>query len=117
MQYMLLFTETEADFAKREDPAEAPAYWAAWNAYCKLAGESGAMVSGAALQPASTATTVRIRDGKQTVHDGPFAESKELAAGFFILDLPDLDAAIEWAAKCPAAASSSVEIRPVLPKG
>jgi hypothetical protein len=115
MHYMLLFTETEADFAKRDDPAEAPAYWGAWSAYCKSVEEAGIIVSGEGLQPPSTATTVRIRDGKQTVHDGPFAESKEMAAGFFVLDLPDLDAAIQWAGKCPSALSASVEIRPVLP--
>ena len=111
---MLLFTESAADFAKRNDPAEAPAYWGAWSAYCNTLAESGIMVSGAGLQPPETATTVRIRDGKRTLHDGPYAEAKEMLGGFFVIEVPDLDAALDWAARAPCAHTGSVEIRPIL---
>jgi hypothetical protein len=115
MQYMIVFTEEPAQFAKREDPAEAPAYWAAWGAYVGALQASGVVVSGAGLQPPSTATTVRLREGKRHVQDGPFADSKEQLAGFFVIDVPDLDAALEWAARSPSASYASVEVRPVLP--
>lgn len=69
---------------------------------------------GQALQPSSTATSLRIRGGKRQVQDGPFADSKEQLGGFFIIDVPDLDAALEWAARCPSASTGGVEVRPVL---
>lgn len=115
MQYMLLFTESAADFALRNDPDKAPACWGAWTAYVDALAGSGIMVSGAGLQPPETATTVRIRDGKRQVHDGPYAESKEMLAGFFVVEVPDLDAALEWAARAPCASYASTEVRPVLP--
>ena len=115
MQYLLLFTESAEDFAKRVDPEQAPAYWAAWAAYAGTVAQSGVMVSGNGLQPPETATTVRIRDGKRQVHDGPFAESKEMLAGYFLIDVPDLDAALEWAARAPSSSYASTEIRPVMP--
>jgi len=115
MESMLLFTESSADFAQRIDPEKAPAYWGAWSAYAGAVAQSGVMVSGAGLQPPDTATTVRIRDGKRQVHDGPYAESKELLGGFFVINVPDLDAALEWAARAPSASYGSTEVRPVLP--
>ncbi len=60
------------------------------------------------------ATTVRLRDGRRQVQDGPYADSKEQLGGYFILDVPDLDVALDWAARCPAAPGGSVEIRPVM---
>jgi hypothetical protein len=115
MEYMLIFTETAAEFAQRENPEQAPAYWAGWSAYCEEVAKSGIMVSGAGLQPPSSATTVRVRDGKRQVHDGPYAESKEMLGGFFVINTPDLDAALEWAARSPSATCGSVEVRPCLP--
>jgi len=115
MKYMLIFKETEADFALRDDPEKAPAYWGAWSAYCGALASSGVMQSGEGLQPPSTATTVRIRDGKRQVHDGPYSESKEMLGGFFVIEVPDLDAALEWAARSPSASYGSTEVRPVLP--
>lgn len=115
MEYMLIFTEPQAEIAKRNDPEQAPAYWGAWSAYCNTLVESGIMVSGAGLQPPETATTVRIRDGKRILHDGPFAESKEMLGGFFVINVPDLDTALEWAARSPSSVSGSTEVRPVLP--
>jgi hypothetical protein len=115
MQYMLLFTESPADFARRDHPEEAPAYWGAWSAYCDAVAKAGIMVSGAGLQPPATATTVRVRDSRRHVQDGPYAEAKEMLGGFFVIEAPDLDAALEWAARSPSAGYGSVEVRPVLP--
>ena len=75
---------------------------------------SGEMVSGDALEGVETATTVRVRDGKRTSTDGPFAETKEVLAGYYLVDVPDLDRAIELAAMIPDAKFGAVEVRPVL---
>jgi hypothetical protein len=76
--------------------------------------QKGVLVAGDGLYPTPTATTVRVRDGERNVTDGPFAETKEQLGGFYVLDVKDLDDAIEWAAKIPTAQFGSVEIRPVL---
>jgi hypothetical protein len=76
--------------------------------------EKGVLVAGEGLYPTQTATTVRVRDGERDVTDGPFAETKEALGGFYVLDVKDLDEAIEWAAKIPGAQSGSIEIRPVM---
>lgn len=78
---------------------------------------AGAATGGEALQPSATATTVRVRDGERLVTDGPFAEAREQLGGFYLLDVPDLDAALEWAAKCPGARYGAVEVRPVMDVG
>lgn len=115
MQYMILCFETEDDFAKRQNPETAPDYWAAWGAYAAALAQSGAMVSGAGLEATHASTTVRLRDGKRHVQDGPYADTKEQLGGFFIVEAPDLDTALEWAARSPSAVTASVEVRPVLP--
>jgi hypothetical protein len=115
MQYMLLFTETEADFAKRNHPEEAGAYWGGWSAYIGALREAGVIVNGDGLQGPHTATTVRVRDGKRSVEDGPFADTKEQLGGYFVIEVPDLDTALDWAARAPSASCGSVEVRPVLP--
>jgi hypothetical protein len=76
--------------------------------------DKGVLVAGEGLYPTQTATTVRVRDAERSVTDGPFAETKEQLGGFYVLDVKDLDEAIEWAAKIPGAQVGSVEIRPVL---
>ena len=78
-------------------------------------GKRRVIVKGDGLQGPNTATTVRIRDGKRIVQDGPFADTKEQLGGYFVIEVPDLDAALEWAARAPSAACASVEVRPVLP--
>ncbi len=113
MKYAILIHEPKSDFDKREGP-EAPEYWAGWQAYTEAIRESGVMTGGAALQPPETATTVRISDGVREVQDGPFADSKEQFGGFYLIDVDSLDEAVEWAARCPASATGSVEVRPVL---
>lgn len=116
MHYMIAFAEPATEFAKRTDPDHSGPYWGAWNAYIGALGAAGVIVSGNGLQPPATATTISIRDGRRHVHDGPFADSKEQLAGYFIIDVPDLDAAIEWAARSPATSVGYTEIRPVMPR-
>lgn len=115
MHYMIAFNEPADDFAKRQDPDAAGPYWGAWNAYIGAMGQAGVIVSGNGLDVPETASTVRMRNGQREVHDGPFADTKEQLAGYLIIDVPDLDAALEWAAKSPAASTGSVEVRPVMP--
>ena len=115
MQYAVLVYETPAELAAREDPVRASAYWAAYTAYSQALVAAGVAAGGAGLQPPASATTVRLREGKRRVQDGPFADTKELLGGLFMIDVPDLSAALEWAARCPSAATGSVEVRPMLP--
>jgi hypothetical protein len=84
-------------------------------AYDKGLRESGRCIASEALEPVATATTVRVRDGKVSVSDGPFAETKEQLAGFYLIEASDLDEAIELAAKIPPACVGSVEVRPIRP--
>ncbi len=115
MQYMMIFSETREDFETGRGGPGKEAYWGAWNAFIGAMFASGIVKYGDGLEPPETGTTIRIRDGKRLVQDGPFADTKEMLGGYFIIDVPDLDTAIEWAAKSPSASTGSVEIRPVLP--
>lgn len=115
MQYVILAQESQVDFDMRTDPVQAEGYWAAWAGYVSALRESGVMTAGAGLQPPATATTLRLRGGSTQVQDGPFADVKEHLGGVFVIDVPDLDAAIVWAARCPSAERGSVEVRPVIP--
>jgi hypothetical protein len=113
MRYVMLIYETPADFESRE-PSEGEPYAAAWRAYYRALVEAGAYVAGGApLKDPGTGTTIRVADGRRHVQDGPYAESKDQLGGFLILDLPSLDDALEWAARCPAAATGAVEVRPL----
>jgi hypothetical protein len=85
---------------------------AAFHAYAADLDTAGVLVSAEVLQSSSSSTTISLRDGTLQVQDGPFADSKEQLAGTFVIDVPDLDAALAWAEKCPAAQWGSVEIRP-----
>jgi hypothetical protein len=114
MQYMLIFKQTDADVASGEDPATAPAYWGAWNAYIGAMYGAGIVVSGNGLQPPHTGTTVRVRSGQRQVQDGPFPDTREHLGGYFIVEAPSLDVALEWAARAPNTGSGSTEVRPVL---
>ncbi|MFC5418715.1 MAG: hypothetical protein DI537_34600 [Stutzerimonas stutzeri] len=115
MQYMLIFREGAREFDLRDDPAEAPAYWGAWMAYIGALNQAGVVVNGAGLQPPRTTTIVKVRDGQRQIQDGPYPDTKEQLGGYFIVEVADLDAALSWAARSPAAAYGSVEVRPVLP--
>lgn len=113
MQYMIILNEAAETFAQRNAPEHAAAYWGSWTAYIG-AMQAGIVVNGHGLQEPTLATTVRIRDGKRQVHDGPFADTKEQLGGYFVVEVADLDTALKWAAKAPCAATGSVEVRPVL---
>ena len=115
MQMMLAFSETAEECARRTHPEQAGAYWAGWISFMGEMQKAGVLQSGNGLQAPHTATIVRVADGRTLVQDGPYPDAKEALGGYVILEVPDLDAAIAWAAKAPCAAAGSVEIRPVLP--
>jgi hypothetical protein len=96
-----------------EDAEPGPDAYAEFMAVSADAQNAGVMKAARGLADASSATTVRVRDGKRILTDGPFAETKEILAGFFIFECPSLDAAIEWAARLPASRYGCVEVRPV----
>jgi hypothetical protein len=110
MQYAILVYENPKDIAERESPA----YLGAFAAYSQALESAGVMTGGAGLLPAATATTVRVKNEKRLVSDGPFADSKEQLGGFFLIEAPDLDSALAWASRCPAASRAGVEVRPVM---
>jgi hypothetical protein len=114
MKYTILIYENEADFRARTDDRQKDAYWGAYRAYTKALTDAGVMVGGAGLQPARLATTIRQHNGKRQVQDGPYAEAKEQLGGYYVIDVPDLDKALDWAARCPAASTGVVEVRPNL---
>lgn len=110
MKYALLVYQPQEAFERRDTEAA----MAAGKAYSEALQAAGVFVGGAGLESPQSATTVSLRDGKRQVQDGPYAETKEFLAGFGIIDAPDLDAALEWAARHPAAAFSKIEVRPLL---
>jgi hypothetical protein len=115
MKYAILMTESAEDYAKRDDPEQAPAYWAAWTAYSQAIAQAGIFVGGAGLMPPAMATTVRVSGTARQVEDGPYSDAKEQLAGFFLIDVPDLDAALAWAKRRPDGFAGAAEVRPVLP--
>lgn len=115
MQFALVVYESPEAFAARNSN-QIDSYTGAWQAYYQTLIEAGVYVGGAPLQAPETGTTVRLKDGKRRVQDGPFADTKERLGGFMILELASLDAALDWAARCPAASGGAVEVRPVAPE-
>lgn len=115
MQFALMIYHTPEEFDMRKNDYSDP-HLAAWRAYYKALVEAKVYVSGDALEVAETATTVRLRDGKRRVQDGPYADTKEQLAGIIVLELPSIDAALEWAVRCPGASHGAVEIRPLAPE-
>jgi hypothetical protein len=112
MQYLILIYEDEKAFAGLSEE-EMGKVFSEYMVYSKELAAAGANKGGASLQPIATATTVRVRDGKTKTTDGPFAETKEQLGGYYVIDVPNLDAALKWAAKCPGAKTGSVEVRPL----
>jgi hypothetical protein len=113
VKYMMLNYREEAAFAnmtKEEQMQEIQEI----NAFFKYARQRATIISGEPFYPTSAATTIRVRDGKTLTTNGPFAETREALAGFFLIDCKDLDEAIEIASKIPVAREGSVEIRPVV---
>ena len=112
MQYALLIYTEEPTEAPSQSEAEQ--MMGAYNAFTDHIRGNGAMKAGEALHPAATATTVRIRDGQTLTTDGPFAETKEVLGGFYLVEAADLDEAIAYAAMIPGAHIGSIEVRPVV---
>ena len=113
MKYMLLIYSAP-DSGPSPESAEGQAQMGRWFGVTEEMQKAGVMVAGDALQPMSTATTVRERDGERILSDGPFAETKEILGGYYVIDVPDLDAATEWAARMPNVAYGSIEVRPLM---
>lgn len=109
MKYILLVHVSQDSYNAPKDPAAV----AAGRAYGEALRAAGIFVAGAGLESPQNATTVSVRDGKRQVQDGPYAETKEFLAGFVIIDVPNLDTALEWAARNPAAAERPIEVRPL----
>jgi hypothetical protein len=112
MQYLLMLYVNEAQWPKMTK-GEQQQGLAAYKAYTEALAKAGVGVGSNRLGPTSAATTVRLLNGKPQVLDGPYAESKEQLGGYYLIDVPDLDAALSWAARCPAAGHSVVEVRPI----
>jgi len=112
MQYLLLIYGPESD---QEDFS--PETMKAYDDFWAHATERGVLRAGEALHPSAAATTVRVRDGQAVTTDGPFAETKEVLGGFYIVDVADLDEALGFAAMIPGAKTGSVEVRPIVDFG
>ena len=110
MKYMLLIYEDDADRVANMDERMPTCA-----AYAEAMKKAGIYVVGERLRAMSTATTVRVAEGRTRVVDGPYAEAKEQLGGFHIIDVPDLDTALAWAARCPSARRGVVEVRPIWP--
>jgi hypothetical protein len=115
MQYLLLLYAREEGWNTLSQ-AEKEQGMAAYTAYTEALKKAGVLAGSNRLQPISAATTVQIADGKTQVLDGPYADTKEQLGGYYMIDVPDLDAAIAWAARCPGAGHGIVEVRPVWAK-
>ena len=112
MQYLLMIYANEAEYAKI-DPSTLQKVYEEYGAFTQGIVQSGNFKAGDRLQPTTTATTVRIRDGKTLTTDGPFAETREQLGGYYLVEAKDLDAALAIAARIPTARYGSIEVRPI----
>ena len=112
MQYLLMIYQNEADYAKI-DAATSKKMLEEYGSFTQSIIQSGNFKAGDRLQPTTTATTVRVREGKTLTTDGPFAETREQLGGYYLVDAKDLDAAIAIAARIPGARMGSIEVRPI----
>ena len=112
MKYMLLMYTNETESSKLP-PEEIKVIQQAWFAYMAEAQAAGVLLANGGLQPVTSATTVRVRNGKSLITDGPFAETHEQFGGYSVLECDSLDEAIRWAEKIPTAQYGSIEIRPL----
>jgi len=112
MKYILLIYAEEAGWS-RLPPEQQKQGVAAYGAYTEALNAAGVRIASDRLRPIATATSVRVVNGETKVLDGPYAESKEQLGGFYMIDVPDLDTALSWAARCPAAEYGTMEVRPI----
>lgn len=110
MKYMLLIYEDDDERVEKMDERMPTC-----SAYVAAMQKAGIYVTGERLRGVPATTSVRVSDGKTHVIDGPYAEAKEQLGGFHVIDVPDLDAALQWASRCPSASRGVVEVRPVWP--
>ena len=113
MQYLLMIYQNEAEYGKI-DAATGKKMMEEYGAFTQSIIQSGNFKAGDALQPTTTATTVRVRDGKTLTTDGPFAETREQLGGYYLVEAKDLDAALAMAARIPGAKTGSIEVRPIM---
>lgn len=113
MKYLVLIYGSETQDAKLTE-GDMKHMMNEYFAYSAAMKEAKVLLAGEGLKPIATATTVRVRNGKTTHTDGPFAETKEQLGGFYLIETPNLEKALEWGAKCPGAKHGSVEVRPVM---
>jgi hypothetical protein len=114
VQYILMIYGDEAGMAAASK-ADIEQMHAAYGAYTEALSKAGVLRGGDRLRPSSAATTVRVAGGKTTVLNGPYAETKEQLGGYYMIDAPDLDAALDWASRCPGASHGAIEVRPIWP--
>lgn len=114
MKYSLIIYQSPEAFAIRQDAVKGPDYTAGWISYATALGEAGVLIGGAGLEGPDTATTLRFAGDSQQVEDGPFADTKEQLGGLFIIDVPDLDVAMKWAARAPLIYGGSMEVRAIV---
>jgi hypothetical protein len=112
MEYMLLIHADPAGLQALRDAEQATAI-AAYGAYTEALQKAGVLRGGNRLRNQDMAATVRVRNGKTEVLNGPYAETREQLAGYYLIDVPDLDTALSWAARCPGASHGALEVRPV----
>lgn len=112
MKYLLMIYADEAAEARMTE-ADNDAEMAAYGAYAGAMVEAGVMVGGERLRPTTDATCVRLRNGQTELLNGPYADTREQLGGYFMIEVPDLDAALHWAARCPTAPHGTIEVRPV----
>jgi hypothetical protein len=112
MQYLLMIYSEEDQWSKMTD-AQKTQGMAAYGAYTEALNAAGVRVGSNRLRDTDTATTVKIVNGDTKVLDGPYADTKEQLGGYFLIDVPDLDTALSWAARCPGASHGTMEVRPV----
>lgn len=112
MEYLLMIYSDSSAFEAMSASQKSEGL-AAYGAYHQALQKSGVLRNSNRLRPAQAATTVRLKSGKTEVLNGPYAETREQLGGYFLIDVPDLDSAISWAARCPGAAHGIVEVRPV----
>jgi hypothetical protein len=115
MEYTLLIYSDLAEFRKLP-ASQTGEMVAAYGAYTEALQKAGVLRASTRLRPVDTATTVRLKTGKTEVLNGPYAETREQLGGFYMIDVPDLDTALSWAARCPGASYGTIEVRPVWPR-
>ena len=116
MRYLVLIYDEQTANPSPEppDPATMGPVMEEYNAYSQMLRDKGAYVAGEALQPVTTATSIRVRDGHTMTTDGPFAETKEALGGFYLIDAKDLDEALDLGRNCPGAKFGTIEVRPIV---